>query len=148
MKKTNIEELIGMIKDTTITELTWSEGDSKITLKQGAPAGSVVVPVPVAAAPAAQAAVPAAAPAETPAAKPTGHEIKSPMVGTFYEAPGPDSPIFVKVGDTVKKGQVLCIIEAMKLMNEIESDKDGVIAEISVSNEAPVEYDTVLFRLS
>lgn len=74
-------------------------------------------------------------------------EIKSPIVGTFYESPSPDAEAYVKVGDKVKKGDVLCIIEAMKLMNEIESDCDGEIVEISVKNESPIEYGQVLFKI-
>lgn len=150
MKKTQIEDLIKLIQDTSITELSWSEGETSITLKQGS-AGHAIVPVPapqpVQAAPAPAAAEPAA-PVSQAAAASNLHEVKSPMVGTFYESPNPDSAPFVAVGDKVKKGQVLCIIEAMKLMNEIESDKDGVIEEIVVANESPVEFDTVLFRIA
>ena len=75
------------------------------------------------------------------------HEIKSPLVGTFYRAPSPEAPSLTEVGQTVKAGQVLCIVEAMKLMNEIESDLDGVVEEILVSNGQPVEYNEVLFRV-
>jgi acetyl-CoA carboxylase biotin carboxyl carrier protein len=90
--------------------------------------------------------VPAAtAPSPMPAQR--LHEIKSPLVGTFYRAPGPDAPAFTDLGKTVKAGQVLCIVEAMKLMNEIESDTDGVMEEILVSNGQPVEYGEVLFRI-
>jgi acetyl-CoA carboxylase biotin carboxyl carrier protein len=84
-----------------------------------------------------------------PAAAPSSglHEIKSPLVGTFYRAPSPEAPSFAEVGRTVKAGQVLCIVEAMKLMNEIESDADGVVEEILASNGQPVEYGEVLFRI-
>ena len=148
MKKSNIEELIKLIKDTSITELSWSEGESKISLKQ-ALAGrqeEITSSIPVHPMPAA-AEVPAQAGPVVPPPVSNLHEIKSPMVGTFYEAANPDESPFVKVGDKVNKGQVLCIIEAMKLMNEIESDKDGIIQEVCLENEAPVEYDTVLFRV-
>ncbi len=84
---------------------------------------------------------------ETPAASVVGDEIKSPMVGTFYLSPAPDADPYVEVGSAVKKGQVLCIIEAMKLMNEIESDHDGKIVEILVQNGQPVEYNQPLFRI-
>jgi len=150
MKKSNIEELINLMKDTSITEISWTEGETNITLKQ-AVAGATNMPQPMAVAPVAAPAVASSLPVSNPvapAATSNYHELKSPMVGTFYEAPSPDEPTFVKVGDKVKKGQVMCIIEAMKLMNEIECDKDGVIEEICVSNEAPVEYDTVLFKIS
>lgn len=86
-----------------------------------------------------------ASPAEPPATAPVGHIIHSPIVGTFYRAPNPEAPSFVEVGSRVSKGQVLCIVEAMKLMNEIESDLDGVIAEIFPQNGQPVEYGEPLF---
>lgn len=76
-----------------------------------------------------------------------GHLVESPIVGTFYDAPSPDEPAFVKVGDSVKKGDVLCIIEAMKLMNEIEAEMDGTLVEVLVNNEDPVEYGQGLFRI-
>ncbi len=116
------------------------------------PAG-LASPVPaVAAAPAAVAAAPAAAPAPAAAAASAGppagtHILNSPIVGTFYRAPSPDADPFVEVGLAVKKGQVLCIIEAMKLMNEIESEVDGTIAEIYAQNGQPVEYGEPLFAI-
>ncbi|MGB6240935.1 MAG: acetyl-CoA carboxylase biotin carboxyl carrier protein, partial [Castellaniella sp.] len=88
---------------------------------------------------------PAAAPA---AAVVQGHQVKAPMVGTFYRAPNPNSPAFVEVGQTVKEGDPLCIIEAMKLLNEIEADKSGVIKEILVENGEPVEYGQPLFIIA
>ena len=89
----------------------------------------------------------AAAPVRTPAAGADLYQVTSPMVGTFYRSPNPASPPFLEVGDTVKKGQVLCIIEAMKLMNEIESEVAGEVIDIPVSNGQPVEYAEVLFRI-
>jgi acetyl-CoA carboxylase biotin carboxyl carrier protein len=122
------------------------------------PAAAVVLPaapaaaLPMAAAPAAPAAAPptapapAAAPAAAAAAPPSDlHVITSPIVGTFYASPSPDSEPYARVGDRVKKGQVLCIVEAMKLMNEIESDADGVVAEIYPQNAQPVEFGEPLF---
>ncbi|NJD09442.1 MAG: acetyl-CoA carboxylase biotin carboxyl carrier protein [Gemmatimonadetes bacterium] len=102
--------------------------------------------VPVAAAPAVTA---TAAPAEAEARQPASNlqEIKSPMVGTFYRAPAPEAPPYVEVGSHVSRGQTLCILEAMKLMNELESEVDGVIREILVDNADPVEYGQVLFRI-
>ena len=92
-------------------------------------------------------AAPAAAPAEAPAPKSNLVEVKSPMVGTFYRAPAPDAPPYVELGTTVTKGQTLCILEAMKLMNELECEVDGVIREILVEDTEPVEYGQVLFRV-
>jgi acetyl-CoA carboxylase biotin carboxyl carrier protein len=111
--------------------------------------------VAVGRAPGAEAANPAAAPTAAPAVPPPPapapaeelHVVTSPIVGTFYAAPSPDAPPFVAVGDRVRKGQVLCIVEAMKLMNEIESDADGVVAEIHPRNAQPVEYGEALFSL-
>ena len=107
------------------------------------------MPLPPAGAPVAAAAVPAA-PAEAPAVpqKPAGKAIKAPLVGTFYAAPSPDQKPFVQVGDTVKKGDVVLIIESMKLMNEVTSDIDGVVQEILVKNGEAVEYDQPLMILS
>jgi acetyl-CoA carboxylase biotin carboxyl carrier protein len=104
-----------------------------------------VAAAPPAAAPAAPAPAPAAAAA--PAAEKPGHGVTSPFVGTFYRTPAPDQPSFVEVGSVVKKGQVLCIIEAMKLMNEIEADVAGRVAEILVENGQPVEFGQTLFRI-
>jgi len=111
-----------------------------------APAQVAVAPAQVAVAPA-QVAVAPAQVAAVPAPEEKGQLVKSPLVGTFYNAPSPDSPAYVKVGDTVKKGQILGIIEAMKLMNEIESDYDGVVTEILIKNEETVEFGQPLFRI-
>ena len=108
--------------------------------------GAVMAPVAtVAAAPVAMAAAPVAAPAETAAPEISGDLILSPMVGTFYASPSPDSPSFVKKGDTVKKGQTLAILEAMKIMNELEAEFDCKILDMLVSDGQPVEYDMPLF---
>lgn len=109
-----------------------------------APALSAPPAAPALAAPAAPSA-PAAAPAAAPASNLT--DVKSPMVGTFYRAPAPEAPAYVEIGTAVKKGQTLCILEAMKLMNEMESDVDGIVREILVDNSDPVEYGQVLFRI-
>jgi acetyl-CoA carboxylase biotin carboxyl carrier protein len=84
---------------------------------------------------------------QAPASASDMHEIRSPLVGTFYRSPSPEAPTFTEVGRSVKAGQVLCIVEAMKLMNEIESDVDGVVQEILIANGQPVEYNEVLFRI-
>jgi acetyl-CoA carboxylase biotin carboxyl carrier protein len=127
----------------------------RVALRRGVVA-DVVAPAPLVAPAAAVAPAPAApaaasatepAPAPAPAPKPIGVEVVAPIVGTFYASPAPDSGPFVKVGDRVKVGQVLCIIEAMKLMNEIESEVAGTVVEIAVRNEDPVEYGQLLFRI-
>jgi acetyl-CoA carboxylase biotin carboxyl carrier protein len=137
-----LKKLIDLVQESGIAELEITEGEEKVKIVRG---GQVEV-VPVAAPPAA-AAVVAAAPAPVPAgqgpaapAAPEGHVVKSPMVGTFYRASSPDAEPFAEVGDTVKAGQTICIIEAMKLMNEIEADHDGVVKAILVENGQPVEY--------
>ena len=133
-------------------EITIADGEKYITVKgKKCPPPMLMPPAgaPVAASPAVSAAAPAA-PAETPAVsqKPAGKSIKAPLVGTFYAAPSPDQPPFVQVGDTVKKGDVVLIIESMKLMNEVTSDVDGVVQEILVKNGDAVEYDQPLMILS
>ena len=145
-----LKTLIDLVAESGISELEMSEGEDKVRIvNHQSTSGSVQqVMIPAPAAQAAPAAV-AAAPVEAAApAAPTGHAVKSPMVGTFYRAPNPESPDFVKIGDTVKVGQTLCIIEAMKLLNEIESDKDGVVKEILIENGQGVEYDQPLFIIA
>lgn len=131
-----LKKLIDLVQESGISELEVTEGEEKVKIvKSGGTA--VAYPAPAAApAPASQPALPAtAAPAEIP-----GHVVKSPMVGTFYRSPSPGAKPFVEVGDTVKSGDTICIIEAMKLLNEIECDKDGVISAILAENGQPVEY--------
>jgi acetyl-CoA carboxylase biotin carboxyl carrier protein len=133
-----IKKLIKLLQDNHLNELTVEEGDLKISLKQG---GQVVSAMPVSAAP-----VSAAAPQATPAAPAiSGNTIKAPMIGTFYRSAGPDKEPFVKVGQTIKKGDVLCIIEAMKLFNEIQSEVSGTVTKVLVDNGQAVEYDQPLF---
>jgi acetyl-CoA carboxylase biotin carboxyl carrier protein len=144
-----LKTLIDLVAESGISELEMSEGEDKVRIvNHQATSGSVqqvMIPAPtMQAAPVAA----AAAPVEVAPAAPTGHAVKSPMVGTFYRAPNPESPDFVKIGDTVKTGQTLCIIEAMKLLNEIESDKDGVVKEILIENGQGVEYDQPLFIIA
>jgi acetyl-CoA carboxylase biotin carboxyl carrier protein len=152
-----VKALVKVLEGTDVTSLRWDRNGQKIVIRRGhaAPVGVIpatfpsaapVVPVTVPAAPVA-AAAPSAAPATPkPEAKP-GTVVTSPFVGTFYRAPSPDSPPFVDVGTVVKKGQVLCIVEAMKLMNEIEAEVAGKIAEIFVQNATPVEFGQALFRI-
>ena len=142
-----IQKLADLVADKNLGEITVQNGDSTITVK--AAAQTVVESLPVAAAAAPLAAAPvAAAPApEAKAAAPAGKFVKAPIVGTFYAASAPDQPPFVKVGDQIKKGDVLFIIESMKLMNEVQSEIEGTIAEILVGNGEAVEYDQPILRV-
>jgi acetyl-CoA carboxylase biotin carboxyl carrier protein len=151
-----LKKLIDLVEESGIAELEITEGEEKVKIvKSGSGAKSAVMvaaSAPLAAPPAVPAAVAppvipvAAAQTEAPAGL-EGHMVKSPMVGTFYRAPAPGAKPFVEVGDTVKAGQAICVIEAMKLMNEIEADKDGVIKAIMVENGQPVEYGEPLMMI-
>jgi acetyl-CoA carboxylase biotin carboxyl carrier protein len=162
-----IKELIGLVAENRLQglELERSGFRLKIDGQQALAAGAAAPAAPAGAPPAAASPAggdagahygapppaahphPAAAPAPAAAAPPAGHILTSPIVGTYYSAPSPDAPPFCEVGARVKKGQVLCIIEAMKLMNEIESDVDGVIAEIYPQNAQAVEFGEPLFAI-
>jgi acetyl-CoA carboxylase biotin carboxyl carrier protein len=149
-----LKTLIDLVAESDIAELEVTEGESKVRIvKSSAIPQNQMVMVPqqgvqqfsapaVAGAPAASAAAPAAAPA---AAEHTGHVVKSPMVGTFYRSSAPGAPAFVEVGASVKEGDTLCIIEAMKLLNEIDADASGTITKILVENGQPVEFGQPLF---
>jgi acetyl-CoA carboxylase biotin carboxyl carrier protein len=148
-----IQDLVKMVNKSNISELTIEEKDIKITIKQkedkyvtAAPMQAVpqMQAMPVAAAPVASAPA-AAAPATPPKAADNLITIKSPMIGTFYRKPAPDKPNFVEEGDEVRNGKVVCVIEAMKLFNEIESEVSGKIVKILVDDSSPVEYDQPLF---
>ncbi|HEX7286402.1 MAG TPA: acetyl-CoA carboxylase biotin carboxyl carrier protein [Candidatus Angelobacter sp.] len=160
MNQKELKELIEFLIEKDISEFEMERGDVKVKIKRGAePAGaaaithSVSMPPGVAIPPLIHAASPpvAAPPPEkpAPAAPPEEelHTVKSPIVGTFYEAPAPGAPPFVNPGDSVQAGQVLCIIEAMKLMNEIESDVSGEIVKMLAGNGQPVEYGQPLFAI-
>jgi len=142
-----LRELLSAFDETTIAELTLKSGDFELALRKSDRGTAVTVPV----APAAVAEVPAtAAAAPTPSPPPTDPkwvEIVSPMVGTFYRSPAPDEDPFVEVGDRIETGQTVCIIEAMKLMNEVEAETSGQIMEILVENGEPVEYQQPLMRV-
>ncbi len=131
-----LKKLIDLVQESGISELEVTEGEEKVKIvKSGGAALAYAAPAPA----------PAAAPVPGPAAAPApaeipGHVVKSPMVGTFYRSPSPGAKAFIEVGDTVKSGDTICIIEAMKLLNEIECDKDGVVKAILVENGQPVEY--------
>ena len=142
-----LKKLIDLVQESGIAELEITEGEERVRIARG---GAVSVTplataaLPVVAAPAG-AAAPAAPAAAAPEAAPDGHVVKSPMVGTFYRAPSPEAKSFVDVGATVKAGETVCVIEAMKLMNEIEADASGTIKAILVENGQPVEYGQALF---
>lgn len=144
-----IKKLIELVEESGIQELEIKEGEESVRINRGGPvAGSApayYAPAPVAAAPAA--AAPAAAVAAAAAAAPvhSGHVVKSPMVGTFYRSPAPGAKSFVEVGSSIKVGDTLCIVEAMKMMNQIQADKAGVVKEILVESGQPVEFDEPLF---
>lgn len=168
-----LRELLAAIAQTDIAELTLKSPDFELTVRKGIPtmpsidptvgstgsalaSGFVAAPPSSAAMPAAPAPAPQVASRDTPiapvAAPPTvdpkWEEIKSPMVGTFYRSPGPDEPPFVEVGDRIRIGQTVCIIEAMKLMNEIEAEVSGQVIEILVENGQPIEYGQPLMRIN
>jgi acetyl-CoA carboxylase biotin carboxyl carrier protein len=167
MNQKEIKELIELLVEKDITEFELERGDMKLHVKRGAATASIVqmapavIPMPSVAPAASAHVVPVAsattlpnAPASIQAAAATAEAadadlfiVKSPIVGTYYEAPSPGTPPFIKVGDTVKEGQVLCIIEAMKLMNEIEAEVSGVIAKMFINNGSPVEYGMPLFGI-
>ena len=150
-----LKKLIDLVQESGIAELEITEGEEKVKIVKGgeatvtplAPAASVAAPAATATAaagagPASAAGAPAsaAAPAAPEAPAPSGHVLKAPMVGTFYRSPSPDAKVFVEVGQNVKAGETVCIIEAMKLMNEIEADATGMVKAILVENGQPVEY--------
>jgi acetyl-CoA carboxylase biotin carboxyl carrier protein len=155
-----VKALVSALEGTDVTSFRWTRAGQQIAIRRGAPPvaapvvhhAAVAAPAPhrpqvLAVAPPASPVLQAApSPAPRPDAKP-GVVVTSPFVGTFYRAPSPDSAPFVEVGTVVKKGQALCIVEAMKLMNEIEADAPGKIAEILVQNGTPVEFGQALFRV-
>jgi acetyl-CoA carboxylase biotin carboxyl carrier protein len=146
MDMEEIKRLVQLMVDNDLSELDITDGDKKISLKRGGPGPVSLIAAPVAAPVAAPAAgAPAAAPAPVPAANLV--DIKSPMVGTFYAAPSPDSDPYVTVGSMINEESAVCIVEAMKVMNEIKAECSGAIAEICVRNAQPVEYGQVLFRV-
>ena len=154
-----VKKLIELLEESNIDEIEIKEGEESVRISRNgaqsaaasaghfampqyaAPQYAPPPPAPVAAAPAV-----AAEPAAEPAAS-RGHAVRSPMVGTFYRSPSPSSPVFVEVGHTVKVGDVICIVEAMKMMNQIEADKAGTIEAILVDNGEPVEFDQPLFTI-
>lgn len=142
-----LKTLIDLVSDSNVSELEITEAEGKVRIvKGGGAAVQAYAPVPVAVAPAAApAAAVAAAPAAAPAPAPAGHTVKSPMVGTFYRAASPGAKSFVEVGQAVKQGDTICIIEAMKILNEIEADKSGTVTQVLCDNGQAVEYGQPLF---
>jgi acetyl-CoA carboxylase biotin carboxyl carrier protein len=161
MNQKELKELIEFLIEKDITEFELERGDVKVRIKRGVASqasGSLqsvsYFPVPAAAPPAADVATSPAQASPTPAPKAAAasaeaglHVVRSPIVGTYYESPSPGSPPFVKPGDKIELGQVLCIVEAMKLMNEIESDAAGELVKILVANNQPIEYGQELFLI-
>ena len=155
-----LRQIVEILEASDVTRLSWRRGRERLLIRRGqpttivhattsGPAVTAVAPAPASDGPAARPSVsPAAAPAAAAAKEEKGgHLVSSPFVGTFYRTPSPDQPPFAEVGTVVKKGQVLCIIEAMKLMNEIESDEAGRVIEILAENGQPVEFGQPLFRI-
>ena len=142
-----IKKLIELVEESGINELEISEGEESVRICRGAPvvAAPVMQAAPVAPSVAAPIAGTAPVTAEAAAPVQTGHTVRSPMVGTFYASTSPDAPSFTEIGKHVNVGDTLCIIEAMKMMNQIEADKSGVIKEILAQNEDAIEFDQPLF---
>ncbi|MDQ7744987.1 acetyl-CoA carboxylase biotin carboxyl carrier protein [Hydrogenophaga pseudoflava] len=144
-----LKTLIDLVSESNVSELEITEAEGKVRIVKSAPAAAVaqVVAAPVVAAPAVQAMAEAAAPTAVPVAAPAavGHTVKSPMVGTFYRASSPGAKPFAEIGQTIKEGETICIVEAMKILNEIEADKSGTITQILVENGQAVEYGQPMF---
>lgn len=139
-----VKKLIELLEESNINEIEIKEGEESVRISRG-PTVVAAAAAPVAAPAAAPIAAPAAAAPVAPATN--GHQVLSPMVGTFYRSPSPSSPSFIEVGQTVKAGDTICIIEAMKMMNQIEADKSGVIEAILAEDGQPVEFDQPLVTI-
>jgi acetyl-CoA carboxylase biotin carboxyl carrier protein len=146
-----VKKLIELLEESNINEIEIKEGEESVRISRGPVVAPTVMAPPLAAPPVVVAAPaptpPPPATEEPPAAALSGHVVKSPMVGTFYRSPSPSSPTFVEVGQHVKLGDVICIIEAMKMMNQIETDKAGVVEAILVENGQAVEFDQPLVTI-
>ncbi len=148
-----VKKLIELLEESNIDEIEIKEGEESVRISRNVGQAMVAPAAPAYAAPPPAAVAPAPAapeqtpPAPAPAPESAGHTIKSPMIGTFYRSPAPSSPSFVEIGQTVKVGDVICIIEAMKMMNQIEADKAGRIEAILVENGEPVEFDQPLISI-
>lgn len=145
-----LKTLIDLISESNVSELEITEAEGKVRIVKSAPVAPVVVAAPaapVAAAPVSATPAPSVATEAAPAAASKGHTVTSPMVGTFYRAPNPEAEPFVQVGSTVKVGDRLCIIEAMKILNEIEADRAGVVQAILAQDGEAVEYGQAIFTI-
>jgi len=144
-----VKKLIELLEASSVDEIEIKEGEESVRISRntGAPVAVAAAPMPVAPAIPAPAAPAVAAPAPAPAAE-TDNAVKSPMVGTFYRSPSPDAPSFVEVGQSVRAGDVLCIVEAMKMMNQIEADRAGTVTGIHAENGEPVEFDQPLITIA
>lgn len=148
-----VKKLIEMMEESDISEIEVKEGEDSVRITRGGAVLPVSVPAPTMVPAQAQAQAPAVAGAPAESSRrvevPQGaHLVRAPMVGTFYRAPAPSSPPFVEIGDQVKEGDTLCIIESMKMMNHIKADRSGKLEAILVNNEEPIEFDQPLFTLS
>ncbi len=151
-----IKKLIELLEESNIEELEIKEGEESVRISRGQSQAQTVIQAPVAAVAPAASVAPAAVPAPTspapaeaaPESTPSGHSVNSPMVGTFYRSPSPGAAPFVDVGQSVKVGDVICIVEAMKMMNQIEADKSGVIEAVLADDGQPVEFDQPLIIIS
>jgi len=149
-----VKKLIELLEESNIDEIEIKEGEESVRISRNSAAQAIsnnmappaFMPAPVAAA-VAPAPEPVAVAAAAPEPQASGHLVKSPMVGTFYRSPSPNSPVFVEVGHTVRAGDVICIVEAMKMMNQIEADKAGTIEAILAENGEPVEFDQPLISI-
>ena len=137
-----LKDIIALMEESSLTELDVSQGDQRVHLKRGGSQVTVMEPAQIP-----TQVQPASTGINDEKSVQRGHVVKSPMVGTFYRCPSPSSPAFVEVGRSVKKGEVVCIIEAMKMMNQIEADKSGVIEAVLAEDGQPVEFDQPLFTI-
>lgn len=144
-----LKTLIDLVSDSNVSELEITEAEGKVRIVKASHAASQIVmaPPPASAPPSVPTQAPKSTEAATPTAAVTSHDVKSPMVGTFYRSSSPGAKAFVEIGDAIKVGQTVCIIEAMKILNEIESDKSGVVTQIHCENGQAVEYGQVLFTV-
>ena len=141
-----LKTLIDLVSESNVSELEITEAEGKVRIVKS-PAAPIMMHQPASAMVAAPAAAVAAAPVAEAAALPTGHAVKSPMVGTFYRSSSPGAKPFVEVGSVIKEGETICIIEAMKILNEIEADKSGTVTKILCENGQAVEYGQALFMI-
>ena len=143
-----VKKLIELLEESNLSEIEVTEGEDSVRITRGLNQRQELKPVQYNVPQTEQQQLSSPQPIATPTdSKPSGHQVKSPMVGTFYASPAPDSPSFVSKGKKVSAGDVLCIIEAMKMMNQIEADKSGIVSEIFVEDGQPVEFDQPLFSI-